>query len=96
MRRWWLSFAGETEFLGACVVRAESSKAAHQLATRLGLNPGGSVMILPLPEGEDLDVPEDVLMSAEFIKSRGLGGPKPAAMDRAAIDRIAGRILGDA
>lgn len=47
---WYLSFADEV-FRGACVVQADDLIPAVQLSHRLGCNPGGQVMGVPIPEG---------------------------------------------
>ena len=93
MTRWWLSFADDDGFRGAVCIRAHTPMMAHLLVSARGLNPGGEVLILPMPDVEDLDVPEGVLMSAEFIESRGLGGKKPKAMGYDWIDRTSADIL---
>lgn len=49
MRLWWLSFAAEDGFRGACQVWAPSYMLAIREAHRLGCNPGGEV------KGMDLD-----------------------------------------
>lgn len=41
---WWLSFADETGFLGAAIVRGVDAHDAVRRSHRLGLNPGGEVM----------------------------------------------------
>jgi hypothetical protein len=37
----WLSFASDARFLGACIVPGATFKAAFEEACRRGLNPGG-------------------------------------------------------
>ncbi len=50
MRRYWyLSFASEKGFLGACILRARGPKHAVKVANQHGLNQGGEIMILPIP-----------------------------------------------
>ncbi len=46
---WYLSFASENGFLGACIVGAIGPKHALKVANQHGLNQGGEVMILPVP-----------------------------------------------
>jgi hypothetical protein len=48
---WYLSFADAERFLGAVIVRAFDKFNAVNLATTLGINPGGDVMAVAL--GED-------------------------------------------
>lgn len=93
MTRWWLSFADDDGFRGAVCLYAPTPMLAHLQACARGLNPGGEVLILPMLDTEDLDVPEGVLMSAEFIESRGLGGKKPDAMGSDWIDRTSAEIV---
>lgn len=54
---WWLSFRDKRSFLGACAVEADSDKAALREATKRGLNPGGEVLIIDIPDSrkEDFD-----------------------------------------
>lgn len=47
---WWLSFAAEDGFRGACVVRARGFLGATMIAHMLGISPGGEVKSLgPAP-----------------------------------------------
>lgn len=71
----WLSFADPerptgTQFLGACMVEADSPIAAVKTAHALGINPGGEVMIL---EQAPADVVHpswlNVLMDRETIRA---------------------------
>lgn len=48
---YWLSFADEGEFLGACIVEANGMLGAVRLAAELGINPGGEVISYALPNG---------------------------------------------
>jgi hypothetical protein len=56
--RWYyLSFADETrpkgeQFLGAAVVKANGVLTATRKCHVLGINPGGQVLCVPLPEGQ--------------------------------------------
>ncbi len=47
---WYLSFADEGQFLGACLVQAPDALAAPARAHVLGINPGGQCMILEVTE----------------------------------------------
>ncbi len=49
---WWLSFATETEFLGGVFLQAKGMVDAVAKSHRLGLNPGGSVMTVSVPDGK--------------------------------------------
>lgn len=51
MAWYYLSFAGEEGFRGACIVEAIESMNAVAVATRLGINPGGEVVIVKAPAG---------------------------------------------
>lgn len=46
---WWLSFAGEEGFRGACIVRARGFLGAVQRAHALEINPGGEVRSTEIP-----------------------------------------------
>ncbi len=65
----YLSFVKET-FVGGCIVRAEEMLDAVSVAHELGINPGGEVMGMPIPEGF-LPGPEfrERLLSKSDIKS---------------------------
>lgn len=48
--RWfWVSFADEDGFRGACIVRAHGLVTATMETHRRGINPGGSVQTMPFP-----------------------------------------------
>lgn len=54
MTLWWLSFADASlptgsQFLGACIVAAETPVAAIKIAHSLGINPGGEVVWVAIP-----------------------------------------------
>jgi hypothetical protein len=53
MTLWYLSFAAETEFLGATIVEAEDAKGALAEATDRGLNPGGQVAMFEVEPGAE-------------------------------------------
>ena len=50
MKLYYISFATETEFLGATVVEGFSETNAYDIATNNDLNPGGQAAILEVPE----------------------------------------------
>lgn len=54
----YLSFAGD-EWLGACVVRAPSDKAAIYKSHALRINPGGDVIIIELTPEQSTKVPDE-------------------------------------
>lgn len=71
---WWLSFADPslpagTQFLGACLVEADSLPAAVTRSHLLGINPGGEVAIVgPLDPGQPPPgYPLDRLLTREEI-----------------------------
>lgn len=47
---WYLSFVGEHAFLGACIVQARGMTSAIQVAHALGINPGGEVGAMHVPD----------------------------------------------
>lgn len=47
---WYLSFADEPGFLGACIVQAPDGLAAVSVSHNLQINPGGQVLILQANE----------------------------------------------
>jgi hypothetical protein len=50
MKLFYISFATETNFLGATVVEADSSTCAMIRASMLNLNPGGQAAIIAIPD----------------------------------------------
>lgn len=46
---WYISFAGETEFLGGVVIEAHGFTDAIAKTHRLGINPGGQAGGTPVP-----------------------------------------------
>lgn len=56
---WWLSFATEDAFLGACIVEAPDFRSALVASHAKGLNPGGECKgyeIDPLTQVADKDI----------------------------------------
>ena len=47
---YWLSFATDTSLLGVAIVEATDAKGAVEEANRRRLNPGGQILIVPVPE----------------------------------------------
>jgi hypothetical protein len=68
VRRWYLSFASRSAFLGACVVEAADAVAARERARSLGIDPGGQVMGLDVTDIPGPCFPLDVLMSREDME----------------------------
>jgi hypothetical protein len=54
---WYLSFAGEEGFRGACIVQAQDALAAVAVSHHLGINPHGEVMMLQTNEEVLADFP---------------------------------------
>lgn len=76
MTYWYLSFATETEALGATVVQADNIDDAIAEATRLGINPGGEVMILELQDDaieREPDIPKllNTLLTPKELEEMG-------------------------
>jgi hypothetical protein len=49
-RLWYLSFADESGWKGACIVPAAGILTAVLVCNRLGINPGGEVLAIPVPD----------------------------------------------
>lgn len=73
MAWFYLSFATDTTFLGACVIKASDVLGAVEKATRLELNPGGEIMILPV-DGPGPFPPHQLMSKAEMQKCDPGGG----------------------
>jgi hypothetical protein len=70
LRWYYLSFAGEEGFRGACIVEARGMLGAVSRCNVLGINPGGEVMGMPVPDGQLASLTEDaknVLLSREKL-----------------------------
>lgn len=52
--KWWLSFADDSGFRGACIVSAPSFMLAHTAASMHGCNPGGEMRGWELPEDAEI------------------------------------------
>lgn len=74
MTLWWLSFCdgdrpkGE-QFLGVAIVEAGDVVAAVKEAWRLGINPGGEVMILPTNPAKTPDAIRNRLLSKREVEA---------------------------
>lgn len=51
---WWLSFADDDGFRGACLVKAGGMLSAVAESHRLRINPGGQVLAVAVPSGVDI------------------------------------------
>jgi hypothetical protein len=73
--RWfYLSFADDEGFRGACVVEALDELDAVLVAHEHGINPGGEVMLLPTPGNVPGPLPTYRLLSrAELGEGKTLG-----------------------
>lgn len=72
MRDWYLSFATKDEFLGAAVVQADDIVGAHLAVTLLGINPGGEVLLVAVPDGKADALPDEfrnVLLSRSDVET---------------------------
>jgi hypothetical protein len=77
----YLSFAGDEGWLGACLVRGELGEPGQltaenpvSVAHREGCNPGGEVMLIELPPERADQVPEEfwnVLLTQDDLRSLG-------------------------
>jgi hypothetical protein len=78
MSWWWLSFADDDGFLGACIVEAPDVVQAAIQAFRHGCNPGGEVVGVKIPPDAVLG-PNDtyrLIPEAEALAwDRTHGGP---------------------
>ena len=77
----YLSFASETAFLGACIVEAPDATLAPLVAHSHDCNPGGEVMILQAPEdGPGPFAPYKLMTREELGKGATLGELTAAGM----------------
>lgn len=93
MRYYFLSFASHVGFLGACLVGVEDiadpkarAKLAIDEAWRLGINPGGEVLIADLSDAVPLDAMADVLPVVTKYLNRRLTRADCDAWDREVTD----------
>lgn len=68
---WYLSFVDEGGFKGACVVAGVDLSDALRTAWKLGINPGGAVMAIPVPEDKENLLPLNRLMSRKELECYG-------------------------
>ena len=78
---WWLSFVDPknrdndgSAFLGACVVEGNDLIDAVKMAHKLGVNPGGDVTGLPVPEAKQAEFAKykDRLVSQSELNDDGI------------------------
>lgn len=88
IQRWYLSFADENQWHGACVVFGDSIEDAAATAWDLGCNPGGQVFGFPIVKFE---IPEEfmgVLLTVEDVCSLDLlGGGEGVAVNVAGKEK---------
>jgi hypothetical protein len=56
VRFWWLSFAGESGFLGVIITIARNFRDAVFRVNALGINPGGEIVGHPWPASKDHEI----------------------------------------
>jgi hypothetical protein len=75
MKLFYISFATDVEFLGATVIDGLSETSALDIATNLGLNPGGQAVVLELPpdlwEAPDVKPMIGKLFNKEQMRAMG-------------------------
>jgi hypothetical protein len=60
--RWWyLSFAGDDGWKGACIVPGKGVITATLMSKRLKANPGGEVLVIPVPEDLAESIPAEAV-----------------------------------
>jgi hypothetical protein len=71
---WYLSFADDPGFLGACIVQAQDQLAAVSVAHNLRINPGGQVLMLPMNDTLLAEYPmadRNRLLTAQELRLHG-------------------------
>ena len=72
---WWLSFATDDECFGVCIVQGDNIIEATRKAHSLGINPGGEVLGIGIPEENYAEVfsmyQQNKLISTEELKAKG-------------------------
>jgi hypothetical protein len=69
---YWLSFAGESGWLGGCMVEADGPISAAREAHRLGINPGGEVAMMGPVSAERIDMSlANRLLTREDLEALG-------------------------
>jgi len=87
---YYLSFAGDEGFRGVCLVRAKDSIDAVRVAHRLGINPGGQVMMVLVPQENYDRAPKKLPFNRLMDKATliELGGPVDTLTEARAKGRI--------
>lgn len=78
MAHFYLSFATDAGFRGATVVEAVSEQDAVLVATAMGRNPGGEVMIVEVPD-EAMGAPDTKVLLTKLVGEEemlAMGGKK--------------------
>jgi hypothetical protein len=70
MNHWYLSF-GLNSMTGACVVAGETLSDAIQRSHELGINPGGAVLALHVPDRDACSLPHDRLLNLKELHDYG-------------------------
>ena len=88
MNRHWLSFCDDDkpkgqQFLGVAIVRGRDFLIAVERAHMLGINPGGQVMGMPIPDEVAPDIVDRMLSRREVIALGGRRDEDPDAYDGA-------------
>jgi hypothetical protein len=71
----FLSFANKTGFLGAVIMQAAGTVSAVTTCHKLGINPGGEVLVTALTDEEITSIPESAtnkLLTRAQVKELGL------------------------
>lgn len=66
MKLFYISYATETEFLGATVIECVAQEFVLREAAKYGLNPGGQAAILELPYAA-LEAPDICMMQGRLV-----------------------------
>lgn len=102
---WYLSFATEKGWLGACVVRGADDQAGELspdnpvvVAHREGCNPGGEVMLIRLDEEKAEQIPAEfwnTLLSEDDLAAVGqIVDPEASGFERGSADELRERLEG--
>jgi len=98
MKSFFISFAIPNRNLGCVITQADTSTAALERVTQLGLNPGGEVAIWRSDEGEAKRMGGyDKLVSPDTMRALGYQSRKDVTPEKAAsfMDNVAARVCED-
>jgi hypothetical protein len=86
----YISFASETDFLGAFIVEGANEVDALRKCSEMGGNPGGEALVLPWPREDAAPDPSvrNRLLSRDDVLV-GMRGVRLGDMDESVADRIA-------